>query len=75
MYALTKVKCVQKQELFITCIPLRVLFFLSCLRIGDVQLSADTGGPGGLLKKVVTGALSHEPAIKPTYTGTGDVTN
>ena len=47
--------------------------FLLKTRCGDLQLSADTGGASGLLKKAVTGALSHETAVKPLYSGTGDV--
>ena len=68
-----KVKCELKLELFITCECCVVVVFLLKTRCGDLQLSADTGGASGLLKKAVTGALSHETAVKPLYSGTGDV--
>lgn len=40
---------------------------------GNVEMSANTGGVGGLLGKMVKGAVTGESAVKPLYRGTGYV--
>jgi len=38
---------------------------------GNVRMVADVKGPGGLLKKAVSGSLTGESAVKPRYEGAG----
>ncbi len=40
---------------------------------GNVEMNANVGGVGGLLGKMVKGAVTGESAVKPVYRGTGYV--
>lgn len=40
---------------------------------GRISSDANIGGVGGFFKKSISGALTNESAMKPQYTGTGDV--
>ena len=40
---------------------------------GRIESETKMGGAGGALKKMVSGALTNESAVKPTYAGTGEV--
>lgn len=40
---------------------------------GNIESKSNMGGVGGLLKKAVSGAITNESTIKPTYSGTGEI--
>ena len=40
---------------------------------GNIQTKSNIGGVGGLLKKAVSGTMTNESTLKPTYTGTGEI--
>ena len=40
---------------------------------GKIESKSNIGGVGGLFKKAVSGTITSESAIKPTYTGTGEI--
>ncbi len=40
---------------------------------GSIQSKSNIGGVGGLFKKAVSGTITNESAIKPTYSGTGEI--
>ena len=40
---------------------------------GNIQSKTNMGGVGGLFKKAISGAITNESAIKPTYSGTGEI--
>ncbi len=40
---------------------------------GDIESKSDIGGIGGLFKKAVSGSITNESAIKPTYKGSGEI--
>lgn len=40
---------------------------------GKIEAKSNIGGVGGLFKKAVSGAMTDESAIKPTYSGTGEI--
>lgn len=40
---------------------------------GKIESKTNMGGVGGLFKKAVSGAITNESAIKPTYSGTGEI--
>ena len=40
---------------------------------GNIQSQSNIGGVGGLFKKAISGALTNESTIKPTYSGTGEI--
>ena len=40
---------------------------------GNIKSKSNIGGVGGLLKKAVSGTITNESAIKPTYSGTGEI--
>lgn len=40
---------------------------------GNIKSKSSVGGVGGLLKKAVSGAITNESAIKPSYNGTGEI--
>lgn len=40
---------------------------------GKIESKTKSGGATGLFKKAVSGALTNESAIKPTYTGSGEI--
>ncbi|WP_304340950.1 AIM24 family protein [Metaclostridioides mangenotii] len=40
---------------------------------GQISSDAKIGGVGGFFKKSISGALTNESAMKPQYTGTGEV--
>ncbi|HSQ90096.1 AIM24 family protein [Romboutsia sp.] len=40
---------------------------------GNIQSKSNIGGVGGLFKKAISGAITNESAIKPTYIGTGEI--
>ncbi|MGM9534214.1 MAG: AIM24 family protein [Intestinibacter sp.] len=40
---------------------------------GNIESKTNIGGATGLFKKAVSGALTSESAIKPVYTGTGEI--
>lgn len=40
---------------------------------GKIESKTNIGGVGGLFKKAVSGAITNESAIKPTYSGTGEI--
>ncbi|SCI43627.1 AIM24 family protein [Romboutsia sp. Marseille-P6047] len=40
---------------------------------GDIHVKSKIGGVSGLLKKAVSGSITNESAIKPVYTGTGEI--
>jgi len=40
---------------------------------GNVTLDANIGGASGLAKKMLSSALTDETAVKPKYTGTGEI--
>ena len=40
---------------------------------GNIESKSNIGGVGGLFKKAVSGTITSESAIKPTYTGTGEI--
>ena len=40
---------------------------------GKIESKSNIGGVGGLFKKAVSGTITNESAIKPTYTGTGEI--
>lgn len=40
---------------------------------GKIQSKSNIGGVGGLFKKAVSGTMTNESAIKPSYSGTGEI--
>ena len=40
---------------------------------GKIESKSNIGGVGGLFKKAVSGTITSESAIKPTYSGTGEI--
>lgn len=40
---------------------------------GKINVQSNIGGVGGLFKKAVSGGVTNESAIKPTYSGTGEI--
>lgn len=40
---------------------------------GNIETKSNIGGVGGLFKKAVSGSITNESAIKPTYSGTGEI--
>ncbi|MDQ5923721.1 MAG: hypothetical protein QG598_796 [Bacillota bacterium] len=40
---------------------------------GNIQSKSNIGGVGGLFKKAVSGSITNESAIKPTYSGSGEI--
>lgn len=40
---------------------------------GKIESKSNIGGVGGLFKKAVSGSITNESAIKPMYTGTGEL--
>ncbi len=40
---------------------------------GDIESKSNIGGIGGLFKKAVSGSITNESAIKPTYKGSGEI--
>ena len=40
---------------------------------GNIESKSNVGGVGGLFKKAVAGSMTNESAIKPTYSGTGEI--
>ena len=40
---------------------------------GNIKSKSNIGGVGGLLKKAVSGTITNESAIKPSYSGTGEI--
>ncbi len=42
---------------------------------GNIQSKSNIGGVGGLFKKAVSGSITNESAIKPTYSGSGEILN
>lgn len=40
---------------------------------GRIQSKSNIGGVGGLFKKAVSSSITNESAIKPIYTGTGEI--
>ena len=40
---------------------------------GRIESKSNMGGVGGLFKKAVSGSITSESAIKPTYSGTGEI--
>lgn len=40
---------------------------------GKIQSKSNIGGVGGLFKKAVSGTMTSESAIKPSYSGTGEI--
>lgn len=40
---------------------------------GNISCETKLGGVGGVLKKAVVGSVTNESAMKPTYTGSGEI--
>lgn len=40
---------------------------------GKIEAKSNMGGVGGLFKKAVSGAMTSESTVKPTYSGTGEI--
>lgn len=40
---------------------------------GNIECRSSMGGVGGLFKKAVSGSITNESAVKPTYSGTGEI--
>lgn len=40
---------------------------------GNIKSKSNIGGVGGLFKKAISGTITNESAIKPTYSGTGEI--
>ncbi len=40
---------------------------------GNIESKSNIGGVGGLFKKAVSGSITNESAIKPTYKGSGEI--
>lgn len=40
---------------------------------GKIESKSNIGGVGGLFKKAVSGTMTNESAIKPSYSGTGEI--
>lgn len=40
---------------------------------GNIESKSNIGGVGGLFKKAVSGAITNESTLKPTYSGSGEV--
>ena len=40
---------------------------------GNIQSKSNIGGVGGLFKKAVSGSITNESAIKPIYSGRGEI--
>lgn len=40
---------------------------------GKIDSKSNIGGVGGLFKKAISGSLTNESAIKPSYSGTGEI--
>ncbi|WP_286311094.1 AIM24 family protein [Romboutsia ilealis] len=40
---------------------------------GNIQSKSNIGGVGGLFKKAVSGSITNESAIKPIYSGSGEI--